>query len=217
MDFEFTDGTRIEVGTMYGVGKNYAKHAKEMGGGVPTDPIIFIKPPAAYVPDGGIVKIPEISKMTHHEVELVVIIGKDCEKIKKEQAHEFIAGYAVGVDVTLRDIQNKAKSEGNPWAIAKGFATSAPISKVIPASQFGNMIPYFKIELLVNGEARQGAPTSEMERSVAELVSFLSVVFGLRRGDCIFTGTPEGVGEIKPGDKLHAELKGYVTLDIKVE
>jgi acylpyruvate hydrolase len=217
MEFEFTDGTKITVGTMYGVGRNYAKHAKEMGGGVPTDPIIFIKPPVSYVPDGGIVRIPEISKMPHHEVELVVIIGKDCDKIKKEEAREYIAGYAVGIDVTLRDIQNKAKVEGNPWAIAKGFATSAPISRAVPASQFADLIPYFKIELSVNGEVRQAAPTSEMERSVAELVSFLSDIFGLRNGDCIFTGTPEGVGEIKTGDKLHAELKGYVTLDVEVE
>ena len=217
MDYEFTDGTKLTVGTMYGVGRNYSKHAKEMGSEVPKDPIIFIKPPNAFVPNGGKVRIPNISNLPHHEVELVVIIGKDCSNIKREEATEYIAGYAVGIDITLRDIQNQAKAEGNPWSVAKGFATSAPISNVIPAAQFEGLIPYFKIELYVNGELKQHSPTSEMERSAAILIEYLSGIFGLRSGDCIFTGTPEGVGEIKPGDKLHAELKGYVSLDVEVE
>jgi acylpyruvate hydrolase len=217
MEYEFTDGRKMKVGTMYCVGQNYSKHAKEMGSEVPKDPIIFLKPPIAYVPDGGKVIIPAISNLPHHEVELVVIIGKECENINVNDAVNYIAGYAVGLDITLRDIQNKAKKDGHPWAVAKGFRTSAPISKIVSASQFGDEVPFFNIELKVNGEVKQSTSTKEMERSVAVLISYLSGIFGLREGDCIFTGTPEGVGEIKHGDKLHAELKGHVTLDVGVE
>lgn len=217
MEYEFTDGRKMKVGTMFCVGQNYSKHAKEMGSEVPKDPIIFLKPPNAYIPGGGKVIIPKISTMPHHEVELVIIIGKNCENIRPEEAREFVAGYAVGLDITLRDIQNKAKKDGHPWAVAKGFRTSAPISKIIYATQFGNEIPFFEIELKVNGVLKQETNTIEMERSVETLISYLSGIFGLREGDCIFTGTPEGVGEIKHGDSLHAELKGFVTLDVCVD
>ncbi|TAL68477.1 MAG: FAA hydrolase family protein [Bacteroidetes bacterium] len=217
MDYEFSDGRKMKVGTMFCVGQNYSKHAKEMGSEVPKDPIIFLKPPNAYTPDGGKVILPEISNLPHHEVELVVIIGKDCDNVSASDAINYIAGYAVGLDITLRDIQNKAKTNGHPWAVAKGFRTSAPISKIVPASQFENNIPVFDVELKINGELRQQTNTREMERSVAVLISYLSGIFGLREGDCIFTGTPEGVGEIKNGDKLHAELKGFVSLDVSVE
>ncbi|MBI5325221.1 MAG: fumarylacetoacetate hydrolase family protein [Ignavibacteriae bacterium] len=217
MEYEFTDGRKMNVGTMFCVGQNYSKHAKEMGSEVPKDPIIFLKPANAYIPDGGKIILPSISNLPHHEVELVVIIGKDCDNIDINEAKNYIAGYAVGLDITLRDIQNKAKKDGHPWAVAKGFRTSAPISKIIPSSQFGIDIPDFELELKVNGEIKQRVNTNEMERSVEVLISYLSGIFGLREGDCIFTGTPEGVGVINHGDKLHAQLKGYVTLEVKVE
>ena len=217
MDYDFTDGRKLKVGTMYCVGQNYSKHAKEMGSEMPNDPIIFIKPPNAYVSNGGKVILPSISNLPHHEVELVVVIGKDCNNVRTNDAVKYIAGYAVGLDITLRDIQNKAKKDGHPWAVAKGFRTSAPISKIVSATQFGEEIPFFALELKVNNEMRQAANTKEMERSVAVLISYLSGIFGLREGDCIFTGTPEGVGEIKHGDKLHAELKGFISLDVIVD
>lgn len=213
--FKFTDGSTLPVGTFYGIGKNYAKHAREMGGEVPAEPIIFIKPPAAYIQNRGVILPPAFSENVHHEVELVVIIGKDCKGTDREEAMQFVAGYGVGIDVTLRDIQNKAKNAGEPWAVSKGFVTSAPVSKIVPIRETRG-ISDFEIELKVNGELKQKTSTKFMERSVEELIEYLSKVFTLKAGDAIFTGTPEGVGRIQSGDKLHAELKGFVTLDVTV-
>ncbi|MDQ1265595.1 MAG: hypothetical protein QG635_746 [Bacteroidota bacterium] len=216
-EYDFQDGRRLTVATIYGIGKNYAKHAKEMGGEVPADPIIFIKPPAAYIPNEGIIQLPPISNNVHHEVELVVVIGKDCQNISRSEARSVIAGYGVGIDVTMRDIQNSAKSKGEPWAVSKGFHTSAPISMIIPAEKFDNEIPFFALELYINGELRQKGNTADMERPVDLLIEYLSNIFTLRQGDCIFTGTPEGVGKISAGDKINAELKGYATLNVAAE
>jgi 5-carboxymethyl-2-hydroxymuconate isomerase len=164
-----------------------------------------------------VIKIPDFSNLCHHELELVVVIGKHCSNIDKSEAYKFIAGYAVGIDVTLRDIQNSAKQKGQPWAVAKGFVTSAPISQVISSEKFDGNVPDFELRLLVNGEQKQYGNTKDMERSVPELIEYLSKVFTLNPGDCIFTGTPEGVGQIKKGDKLVAELVGYTKIELNVE
>jgi acylpyruvate hydrolase len=217
MNLEFTNGTTMSVGTLYGIGKNYSDHIKEMGGEAPSEPLIFIKPSSAYIPDGGTILLPSISNNVHHEVELVVVIGKDCVNIKKDDAHKYIAGYGIGIDVTLRDLQAKAKKEGNPWAVAKGFATSAPISKIIPANEIAGQEPVFDIELKVNSETKQKISTKEMIRPVSELVAYLSDIFGLYPGDCIFTGTPEGVGKINNADSLVAIFNGEEFLKVKAE
>jgi 2-keto-4-pentenoate hydratase/2-oxohepta-3-ene-1,7-dioic acid hydratase in catechol pathway len=212
--YKFNNGKRLKVGTMFGIGKNYAAHAKEMGGGVPEEPIIFLKPSTSYVANNGAVILPPISQNVHHEVELVVVIGKDCRNIKKNQAWDYVAGVAVGIDVTLRDVQHKAKEKGEPWAVSKGFFTSAPISGVIPIEDLKSK--FFDIELFINGVLKQKASTKTMERSVPELIEYISKVFTLSKGDCIFTGTPEGVGKIVKGDKLIAKLLGYTQLNINV-
>jgi len=213
---ELLNGEKIELANIYCIASNYSKHAEEMGTKIPEDPVVFLKPTSAYVPDGGTIFLPSFSNNVHHEVELVVVIGKDGRNIEPNEAVDYIAGYAVGIDVTLRDIQAKAKAEGKPWGIAKGFYTSAPISKIVDSKQFNGKIPFFELLLKVNGEIRQKANTREMERSVESLVSFISRVFSLSAGDCIFTGTPEGVGKIVPGDNLYAELSGFVTLNCSV-
>lgn len=214
--FKFTDGRTLQVGTFYGIGRNYEAHAREMGGDVPSEVIVFLKPPAAYVEDSESILLPGFSHLVHHELELVVVIGKECSGIEAAKAWDYIAGYAVGIDVTLRDVQSRARDEGNPWAVSKGFATSAPVSMVIPAETAGPD-PHFDIELRINGELRQKANTSQMERGVAVLVEYLSRVFTLQPGDAIFTGTPEGVGPITGGDMIHAELKGFIALDIEAK
>jgi 2-keto-4-pentenoate hydratase/2-oxohepta-3-ene-1,7-dioic acid hydratase in catechol pathway len=226
--FNFTDGSTLPVGTMYCIGKNYAAHVREMGGDAPPDPLVFIKPSTSFVASGGLVRPPElngkpISANMHHEVELVVVIGEDCAGIEPSDAKRVIAGYAVGLDMTLRDVQTAAKERGEPWAVAKGFATSAPISVVIPAARVAADlpdVPVFDVQLHVNDELRQFGSTSAMERSVAVLISYLSHIFTLRRGDCVFTGTPEGVSRVVSGDMLRAELNGdfaeTVVLDVKV-
>lgn len=213
--YKFKNGKELEVKTMFCVGQNYAKHAAEMGGQVTTDPIIFIKPPQAYIENGGKIILPDMSKNIHHEVELVVVIGKECKNISEGDAAKYIAGYAVGIDVTMRDIQKQSKDKGLPWAVAKGFYSSAPISEIVPAENFGDKIPFFDLSLKVNNQLRQKSSTKFMERSVAKLIEYLSRVFTLEAGDCIFTGTPEGVGQIVKGDILIAELNGYVSLSVE--
>jgi 2-keto-4-pentenoate hydratase/2-oxohepta-3-ene-1,7-dioic acid hydratase in catechol pathway len=211
--FQFTNGDKLPVGIFYGIGRNYEAHAREMGGVVTGKTIVFIKPPSAYIEDGEMILLPRFSKLVHHEVELVVVIGKECSNVSADKAEDYIAGYAVGVDVTLRDVQNKARLNGNPWTVAKGFATSAPVSMIVPASELGKS-PEFGIELRINGELRQQGNTHDMIRSAPELIEYLSSVFTLQPGDAIFTGTPEGVGPIVCGDQVHAELKGYIALDV---
>lgn len=219
MDFEFTftDGRKLPVRTIYCIGKNYSKHAKEMGGDVPTEPIIFIKPASAYVSDKGTILLPNFSKLIHHELELVVVIGKESYGISPEDADSIIAGFGVGIDVTLRDIQNKAKNNGEPWAVAKGFQTSAPISNIVPYELIKENPKFFDIELYLNGVLKQKVNTSEMERTYSDLIAYLSDVFSLQPGDCIFTGTPEGVGQINSGDELIAILKNYVSINVRAE
>ncbi len=216
--YTLLDGTTMPIGTMYCIGKNYAAHAREMGGEVPTSPMVFLKPPAAYLPNGSTLSLPAFSQNVHHEVELVVLIGKDCADIQLNDVPTVIAGYAVGLDITLRDIQAQAKQKGEPWAIAKGFRGSAPISSFVSAD--GKTIPDFELFLTVNGAMRQQGLTTHMERSVAELVAYLSSVFTLRAGDVVFTGTPEGVSAIQFGDTLHAELRsqdgGAVVTEIDI-
>jgi 2-keto-4-pentenoate hydratase/2-oxohepta-3-ene-1,7-dioic acid hydratase in catechol pathway len=214
--FQFIDGSSLPVGTMYCIGRNYAAHAREMNASVPDDPIVFIKPPAAYVPDGGTIVIPTISKNVHHEVELVVVIGSDCVNVLPDHARGYIAGYGVGIDVTLRDVQSGAKQRGEPWAVAKGFVTSAPISNIVPVAQISDDT-VIDVSLSVNGELRQRGNTSFMERNVAELVSYVARIFTLRKGDCIFTGTPEGVAQIISGDSMVATLNNYVSLHVTVQ
>lgn len=213
--YTFGDGSAMPVGTMYCIGKNYAAHAREMGGEVPSSPVVFLKPPAAYLPDGGAIRIPAFSQLVHHEVEMVVVIGEDCASVPRSEAHRYIAGYGVGLDITLRDVQTEAKKKGEPWAVAKGFETSAPISAILPAAQFDG-IPDFDIALSVNGVLRQSGNTRAMERPVDMLIEYLSSVFTLRRGDCIFTGTPEGVGAVQSGDVLLARLGGIASLEVSV-
>jgi 5-carboxymethyl-2-hydroxymuconate isomerase len=213
--FTFTDGSTLEAGTIFGIGKNYAAHAREMGGEVPASPMVFLKPPAALLADGGTVVCPAFSTNLHYEVEMVVVIGEDCADVPASKAASVIAGYGLGIDMTLRDVQAAAKQDGSPWAVAKGFRTSAPISRIIPASLFSS-IPDFTLDLAVNGTTRQQSSTTYMERSVAVLVEYLSAVFTLRKGDCIYTGTPEGVGRVVAGDVVTATMSAEAGIAIGV-
>lgn len=213
----FTDGRSMPVGTIYGIGQNYDKHAREMGSNLKRgEKIIFIKPASSYVPDGGTILLPKISNEIHHEVELVVIIGKECKNASKEDAWDYIAGFAIGIDATLRDLQKYAKEKGLPWAIAKGFRTSAPISRIVPVEQFEKNKKDFDFELIINGELRQIGNSLDMIYTVEELVEFLSSIYDLEPGDVIFTGTPEGVGKLNDGDVVEAILRGHIELKVTV-
>lgn len=208
-------GERIRVGKIVAVGRNYVEHIREMGGPDTAPPVLFLKPPSSIVHDGGTVRIPSGAGSVHHEVELVAVIGKDGKNIPASAALDHVLGYAVGVDITLRDLQNDAKKKGDPWDIAKGFDTSAPISLVAPRDEIGDGSG-LEITLDVNGERRQGASTSLMIHPVAELITCVSKWFTLQKGDLIFTGTPKGVGPVEHGDIVEARLQGVATLKVGV-
>jgi len=207
--------TTLPVGKMLCLGKNYERHAREMGGDVPIEPVVFLKPSTALLHGGGTVHIPAISDDLHHEVELVVVIGETARNVSEDEAMRHVLGYAVGLDMTLRDVQSRAKGRGEPWAVAKGFDTSAPISEVVSADRIADP-HHLTLMLRVNGEVRQQGSTADMILKIPYLISYLSRIFTLERGDCIFTGTPEGVGRVVSGDRLEAEIEGVVGVEVVV-
>lgn len=208
--------TTIPVGKMLCLGRNYELHAREMGASTDGDPVVFMKPPTALVRSGGSVMPPSDCGAVHHELELVVVIDRTIRDVAEEQAYECVLGYAVGLDMTLRDVQSRAKERGEPWTIAKAFDTSAPMSEVARRDLVDD--PHdLQMTLSVNGEPRQRAHTGDMVMKIPAIISYLSKYFTLERGDCIFTGTPEGVGPVVPGDRLVAEIDGLVTLDVTVK
>ena len=192
---------KITLGKVVCVGRNYAAHAKEMDNEVPGFPIIFLKTATCIIPSGGKVVHPDYSSDLHHEIELVLVIGSEVKNATKEEAEDAIAGYAVGLDMTLRDLQNESRKKGEPWTLAKVFDTSGVISSIILKSDYhlnGNE----KIFLNVNSEIKQSSSLDKMLFNVVTIVQDISKKMTLEKGDIIFTGTPEGVGRVIPGDKL---------------
>jgi 2-keto-4-pentenoate hydratase/2-oxohepta-3-ene-1,7-dioic acid hydratase in catechol pathway len=196
------------VRSIYGIGRNYAAHARELGNAVPDEPVVFMKPSGTLIGDGGRIVLPRQSQDVQHEVEIAVLLGRCGRNLEPTDALGMIAAYGVGIDVTARDIQSKARAAGNPWTIAKGFDTFAPVSPLVPAEQIESP-QSLEFELAVNGMLRQQGRAKDMVFGFAELVAYLSTVFTLQAGDLIFTGTPEGVARIMPGDILHARLLGH--------
>ena len=207
---------RFPVHRVYCVGRNYAKHAREMGMDPDREPPFFFSKPAdAVVANGTPVPYPPRTSNLHHELELVVAIGTGGSDIPLDSALAHVYGYAVGLDLTRRDQQFAARDQGRPWDVAKGFDHSAPVSAIRPAAEMGHL-EQGAIWLEVNGEPRQRANLSEMIWSVPEIVAELSTYFELRPGDLIFTGTPEGVGPVKRGDSLVGGIDGLETLRITI-
>ncbi|HEY6951890.1 MAG TPA: fumarylacetoacetate hydrolase family protein [Bacteroidota bacterium] len=196
---------KIPVGKIVCIGRNYAEHAREMQSAVPATPIFFLKPSTAIVHDGGEIVLPPISNDVHHEVELTVLIGKEGRSIPANSAKEFVAGYGVGLDMTMRDVQDDAKKKGNPWSLAKGFDTSAPLSEFVPVENVPDPLA-LSLRLSVNGSVRQQAGTSNMIFSVDNLIAYISRFITLEQGDVLFTGTPQGVARVVSGDVLVATL-----------
>ncbi|MDC1387602.1 fumarylacetoacetate hydrolase family protein [Gammaproteobacteria bacterium] len=202
------------MGKIYCIGKNYADHAKEMGGAVDRDqPFFFSKPPQS-ITQSSTISFPTQTNNLHHEVELVVFIGSKCSDIQKEDAHESIFGYGVGVDLTKRDLQDIAKKNRKPWDLSKGFDNSAPISKIVQNEK--NVIRQGEIKLSVNGVEKQSSNLSNMAWEVDEIISWLSRFITLNPGDIIFTGTPAGVGKLNPGDEIDASIESVGSLSFKL-
>ncbi len=209
-------GTEFRINNIYCIGKNYADHAKEMGGDVPTEPVVFLKPTSAVIGNGEQVVIPSLSSNVHHEVELTVLIGTGGKNIPQSEAMRHVAGYGVGLDMTMRDRQAEAKKQGNPWTVSKGFDTSAPLSPFVAASTITD--PHaLDITLTVNGRRRQHSNTRHMIFRIDVLIAYLSSIFTLEQGDIIYTGTPEGVAQVLTGDLMEADIPGVGSLRLTVK
>ena len=209
------DNSSIPVGKIICIGRNYAEHIKELGNKIPDQPVIFMKPATAIVASGGTATIPPYSNDCHHEIELAVLIGKKGKGLSAEVALDHVAGYAVALDLTLRDVQNTQKEKGLPWEIAKAFDTSCPLSAFVLAEQIKDP-QKLQLTLTVNGQLRQDGNTSDMMRTVAELIAAVSTYFTLEAGDILLTGTPAGVGRIISGDRLEASIEQVGNLIVSV-
>jgi 2-keto-4-pentenoate hydratase/2-oxohepta-3-ene-1,7-dioic acid hydratase in catechol pathway len=202
------------VRRIYCVGRNFADHAKEMGATVDRgNPVFFMKPGDAVVAGGGRVPYPPGTRDLHHEVELVVALGRDATGvIAVDDAPSLVFGYGVGLDLTRRDLQANAKAKGLPWDTAKGFDHSAPASELVPVAAAGDVFAR-TLSLHVNGELRQQAPLDTMVFTVAEVLHELSKLYALKAGDLVFMGTPAGVAALVPGDHFRAEVGGLLVLE----
>jgi fumarylpyruvate hydrolase len=206
------DRLRFPVHRIYCVGRNYAEHAREMGMDPAKEPpFFFTKPADAIVHDGADVPYPPRTGNLHHEIELVVAIGKAGRNVAAEHALEHVYGYAVGNDFTRRDLQKAARDAGRPWDTAKGFDRSAAITAIQPAEKIGHP-KRGKIWLTVNGEKRQDADIADMIWDVPGVIAELSTLWELQAGDLIYTGTPAGVGPVVPGDSVVGAIEGVATL-----
>ncbi len=214
-------GTQAQfpVHRIYCVGRNYAEHAKEMGHSGREPPFFFMKPAdAVLVATPGqaqALPYPSLTHNLHHEVELVVAIGTGGQNIPVAQAEQHIFGYAVGLDMTRRDLQNDMKTQGRPWCIGKGFDHSAPIGPITPKAAAGDMA-HAAITLQVNGQQRQHSSLDQLIWNISETIAQLSCAWALQPGDLIYTGTPAGVGAVVRGDALRASIDGLVEIELVV-
>ena len=211
---------RFPVHRVYCVGRNYEEHAKEMGFTGREPPFFFLKPTDSLVVvdagQTGRMPYPSVTKNLHHEIELVVAIGLDGKNIAAADAAKHIYGYAVGLDMTRRDLQNEMKKQGRPWCIGKAFDESGPIGPITRQEQAGD-IHNAEISLQVNGTDRQRSTVAKLIWNVAETIEHLSAAWELKAGDLIFTGTPEGVAAVVTGDLLVGQVAGLGSLRVEIE
>jgi len=211
---------RFPVRHIYCVGRNYAEHAKEMGGDATKEPPFFFTKAADSIvavvaPEVGRIRYPLATSNFHHEMELVVAIGKAGANVAVENANDYVFGYAVGLDMTRRDLQNEMREKKRPWDIGKSFAQAAPIAPIHPAAQTGHLAKG-AIRLDVNGARRQQGDLADMIWDVPHTIAFLSTYYELLPGDLIFSGTPAGVAAVVAGDRLDAHIDGLTPLSIVI-
>jgi len=207
---------RFAVNRIFCVGRNYADHAREMGHDPDREPpFFFMKPASSIVTDGNNMTYPDLSNDVHHEIEMVVAISQGGANIPADKALEHIYGYAVGLDMTRRDLQGEAKKMGRPWDTGKAFDQSAPCAAITPAAIYGHPT-HGSVQLLVNGEVRQSGDLNQLIWNVPDTIAYLSTLFTLEAGDLIFSGTPAGVGPIKKGDILEGLVEGLTPLKLTI-
>ncbi len=199
------NGEKRRVGKIVAAGQNYADHTKEMGMPRPSAPVLFLKPSTSLLQEGSPIVFPSVGELLHHEVELGLLIGRDCKDVGVSDALEYVDGYFLALDLTLRDLQGDAKERGLPWSTSKGFDGACPVSKVLSLPDL-SALTSLELGLAVNGETRQLGSTADMVWTPDELVSIASTFFTLERGDLLLTGTPAGVGPLKRGDAIEAWL-----------
>lgn len=198
------------------IGRNYAEHAKELNNPIPDSPVVFLKPDTAVLKDNKPFYLPDFSSDIHYELEVVLKIGKEGKHISEKFAHKYYEELGLGIDFTARDIQTAHKAKGLPWELAKAFDHSAAISNFVPKTQIGDIynLPF---ELKINGETRQSGNTGHILFSFEKIIAFVSRYITLKKGDLIFTGTPEGVGQVRRGDKLEAWLQEQQLLNFEIK
>ena len=207
---------RYAVSRIFCVGRNYAAHAREMGGNPDREPpFYFMKPASAILPSGMAIAYPPATQDYHFEMELVIAIGAPVFRVPVEKAEAAVWGYAAGLDMTRRDLQAQAKEARRPWDLGKGFEQSAVITEIVTASESGHL-GKGRIALAVNGVTKQQGDLADMIWSVPEIVANLSQYFHLQPGDLIYTGTPDGVGAVQPGDLITGEIEGLPSLSLKI-
>jgi 2-keto-4-pentenoate hydratase/2-oxohepta-3-ene-1,7-dioic acid hydratase in catechol pathway len=198
------------------IGRNYAEHAKEMKSEVPTEPVFFMKPETALVRDNMPFYLPDFSNDMHHEVELVVRISKTGKNIDEQYAHKYYDEISVGIDFTARDLQMECKKKGLPWEKAKAFDNSAPIGKFISKKSVADTNA-INFHLDINGKTVQKGNTKDLLFSFDKIIAYVSKYVTLKTGDLIYTGTPEGVGQVKVGDKLTCYLENENLLQFEIK
>jgi len=212
---------KLRVNNIFCIGKNYVDHIHEFANPeIPKEPVVFLKPNTSIITNNGKVSVPEldgkkISNDLQNEVEMIIVIGKDTHQVSEENANEHIMGYAIGLDLTLRDIQAYEKSKGLPWTTAKGFYSSCAVSDIVKKGKIQNPLDV-NFTLEKNGTKIQTGNTSLMIFNIYNIIKYLSHIFKLVEGDLIFTGTPSGISTLHPGDKLHAKLEDLIELNIEV-
>lgn len=198
------------------VGRNYADHVRELRSAAPSEPLLFLKPSSAYAPEGSPVLLPPHTRNLHHELELAVVLGRSGRAVPEAAAMDYVAGYALCLDMTARDVQDECKKKGLPWTLAKSFTGSCPVSAFVPKEKVPD--PHrLKLWLRVNGQLRQEGETSAMIFSIPYLISYVTKFIALEEGDIILTGTPEGVGPVKENDEIQAGIEGLVSMTFKVQ
>jgi fumarylpyruvate hydrolase len=213
-------GPPFPVRHIYCVGRNYAEHAKEMGGDATKEPPFFFTKAAdsivpARPPEVARIAYPMATKNFHYELELVVAIGKSGANVSAADAQSLVFGYAVGLDMTRRDLQHEMREKTRPWDIGKSFAQAAPIAPLHPVTATGALAKG-EVTLLVNGERRQHGDLADMIWDVPHMIEFLTRMYRLQPGDLIFTGTPAGVGPVVPGDRLEGRIAGLTPLAVEI-
>lgn len=217
MEFAKIKGNQeeIRIGKIVCVGQNYAAHIEEMGSKPSKFPVVFLKTASCIIPSGGEIVHPDYSTEMHHEIELVLLIGETVKNGTPEEAERAIAGYAVGLDMTLRDLQSEYKSKGQPWTLAKVFDTSGVLTEFVKADEYSLNLDE-TISLSVNGIERQNSKLKAMLFNPIEIVEYLSSRMTLEKGDLIYTGTPAGVGKVIPGDKISGRVENIRELEASI-